>query len=159
MVENIVCTLRNVSYKIDNEIDRDQHADAIKIEDKVDAPPSSGSGSGTGSSPTSGSARRPPDAVGTGCLFMKKKPHQLSRKFRKKAKEEVDASPPVEVSRYVLPQRDNRPLGVELIWDPETVDLYIEILKRCNNPVTLEAAAGAIHNLIACQWNVCINTE
>ena len=152
-MENIVCTLRNISYKIDLEIDRDIHADAIKVEDKVDAAPTAGSG--LKSSPTSGSGRRPADAVGTGCLFMKKKPHQLSRKFRKKAKEEVDAAPPVvEVSRYVLPKRKMSPLGVELVWDPETVNLYVEILKRCNNPVTLEAAAGAIHNLIACQWNV-----
>ena len=88
---------------------------------------------------------------------MKKKPHQLSRKFRKKAKEEVDsAPPPVPTVTYVPPKRDTLPLGVELIWDPDTVDLYIKILKICSNPVTLEAAAGAIHNLIACQWNVCI---
>ena len=148
-----MCTLRNLSYKIDLEIDRDYHADAIKVEDKVDAPPHSEPG--TGRSPTSGSSRRPMDAVGTGCLFMKKKPHQLSRKFRKKAKEEVDASPPpVEIARYVLPKRDMLPLGVELIWDPDTVDLYIKILKDCRFPVTSEAAAGAIHNLVACQWNV-----
>jgi len=152
VIENIVCTLRNISYKIDMEIDRDNHADAIKVEDKVDAPPSSESGNER--SPTSGSARRPLDAVGTGCLFMKKKPQRLSRKFRKKAREEVDASPtPSETVTYVLPKRDLLPLGVELIWDPDTVDLYIKILKICNNPVTLEAAAGAIHNLIACQWN------
>ena len=135
------------------EIDRDNHADAIKIEDKVDAPP--GSESGNEKSPTSGSVRRPLDAVGTGCLFMKKKPHRLSRKFRKKAREEVDASPtPSETVTYVVPKRDILPLGVELIWDPDTVDLYIKILKECSNPVTLEAAAGAIHNLVACQWNV-----
>ena len=61
---------------------------------------------------------------------------------------------PAEKAKYLRPQRDHPPLGVELLWDPETVDLYIEVLKKSINPVTLEAGAGAIHNLIACQWNV-----
>ena len=155
VVENIICTLRNVSYKIDIEIDRESYSDAIKIEDKNDSlsrvdDPST-------SSPTALGQRRPGDAVGTGCIFMKKKPERLSRKNRKKAREQMPATP-AERQRYVRPKRDHPPLGVELIWDPETVDLYIEVLKRSINPVTLEAAAGAIHNLVACQWNVSSNS-
>ena len=85
---------------------------------------------------------------------MKKKPARLSRKYRKKAQEDPTPVAPVEQKRYLLPQRNGPPLGVELLWAPETVDLYIEVLKRSTNPITLEASAGAIHNLLACSWNV-----
>ncbi len=131
------------------EIDREAYPDAIKVEDKTDSPARS---SDSGFTTTPGS-KKPGDAVGTGCFYMKKKPPRLSRKNRKKARDQPDSAP-VERKRYIKPKRDYPPLGVELLWDPETVELYIEILKRSINPVTLEAAAGAIHNLVACQWNV-----
>eukprot|EP00794_Sanderia_malayensis_P016932 gene16932-18639_t len=148
IVENIVCTLRNISYRIDLEIDRKSYEDATRFENTEER-----SNSLEDTSLTSPGKRRPGDAVGTGCIFMKKKPDRMSRKSRKKAREQPVVVPVGKRYQYVAPKRDEPPLGIELIWDPETVDLYIAILKRSNNPVTLEAAAGAIHNLVACQWN------
>ncbi|KAK3101811.1 hypothetical protein FSP39_006535 [Pinctada imbricata] len=40
----------------------------------------------------------------------------------------------------------------QALWQPEAVSLYIDILKESSNPVTVEAAAGAIQNLTACYW-------
>ncbi|XP_022311231.1 uncharacterized protein LOC111116519 isoform X2 [Crassostrea virginica] len=38
------------------------------------------------------------------------------------------------------------------LWQNETVTLYLDILKESSNPVTVEAAVGAIQNLTACYW-------
>lgn len=40
------------------------------------------------------------------------------------------------------------------LWQQETVTLYLDILKESSNPVTVEAAVGAIQNLTACYWKV-----
>ena len=40
------------------------------------------------------------------------------------------------------------------LWEPDLVRLYLSILKDGSNPVTVEAAAGAIQNLTACFWPV-----
>ena len=147
MVENIVCTLRNLSYKVDLEIDREAHPDAIKIEDKTDGE------RGDASPRTPSKSSRPLDASPSGCLFMKKKPPTERKKFKKMTLKRNE-KPKAETLQYVRPERDHPPMGVELLWEPETVNLYIYLLDKCSNAVTLEAAAGAIHNLVACQWNV-----
>jgi len=41
---------------------------------------------------------------------------------------------------------------MELLWQPEVVQPYLNLLSNCSNPETLEAAAGAIQNLSACYW-------
>jgi hypothetical protein len=40
------------------------------------------------------------------------------------------------------------------LWQPDVVNLYIPLLRDCTNPDTLEAAAGAIQNLAAGDWQV-----
>ena len=42
--------------------------------------------------------------------------------------------------------------GMDLLWQPEVVQPYLNLLSNCSNPETLEAAAGAIQNLSACYW-------
>lgn len=42
--------------------------------------------------------------------------------------------------------------GTELLWQPEVVQSYLQLLQSCSNPETLEAAAGALQNLAACYW-------
>ncbi len=44
--------------------------------------------------------------------------------------------------------------GMELLWHPDVVHVYLPLLSDCSNPETLEAAAGAIQNLAACEWQV-----
>ena len=45
--------------------------------------------------------------------------------------------------------------GMELLWQPSVVEVYLLLLNDASNPETLEAAAGAIQNLAACDWQVC----
>ena len=40
------------------------------------------------------------------------------------------------------------------LWQPDIVRVYLPLLKDCTNPDTLEAAAGAIQNLAAGDWQV-----
>lgn len=51
-------------------------------------------------------------------------------------------------------QRSENAKGMELLWQPEIVHVYLPLLTDCSNPETLEAAAGAIQNLAACDWQV-----
>ena len=44
--------------------------------------------------------------------------------------------------------------GMQLLWQPDVVQIYLSLLSECSNPETLEAAAGAIQNLTACYWTI-----
>ena len=68
----------------------------------------------------------------------------------------ANKKPPPEQWKYLVPVRESRPvpLGVELLWQQDTVTLYLFLLRNSENPITLEAAAAAIHNLVGCKWNV-----
>lgn len=48
-----------------------------------------------------------------------------------------------------LPEHTN---GVGLLWQPNVVRVYLDLLLECSNPETLEAAAGALRNLTASVW-------
>ncbi len=60
-----------------------------------------------------------------------------------------------EYSRYDTSRPRLEPVrGMELLWQPDVVQVYLPLLSDCSNPETLEAAAGAIQNLAACDWQV-----
>ena len=40
------------------------------------------------------------------------------------------------------------------LWHPDIIHMYLPLMAECTNPDTLEAAAGAIQNLCACDWPV-----
>ena len=44
--------------------------------------------------------------------------------------------------------------GMQMLWHPSVVKIYQPILSESTNPETLEAAAGALQNLAACDWQV-----
>lgn len=59
---------------------------------------------------------------------------------------------------YFSNRRPGEPMtGMELLWQPSVVHIYLPLLSECTNPETLEAAAGAIQNLAACDWQVNFN--
>ncbi|CAJ1070602.1 armadillo repeat protein deleted in velo-cardio-facial syndrome homolog [Xyrichtys novacula] len=51
-----------------------------------------------------------------------------------------------------LPKRTEQTKGLELLYQPEVVRLYLSLLTCSHNHNTLEAAAGALQNLAAGQW-------
>jgi len=46
------------------------------------------------------------------------------------------------------------PRGMELLWQPEIVRVYLPLLSNSANVVTVEAALGSLQNLTACTWQV-----
>ncbi|GMR48035.1 hypothetical protein PMAYCL1PPCAC_18230 [Pristionchus mayeri] len=106
-VENAVCILRNLSYRI-QEVE-DGNYDPTRAHD------SSRRSKSTPASP---------------------KPTKKEKKKEKKREEDT-------LSFH----------GISLLWDANTVRIYLKLLQEASNHVTLEACAGAIQNLAACQWN------
>uniref|UniRef100_A0A8C9ZD57 ARVCF delta catenin family member n=1 Tax=Sander lucioperca TaxID=283035 RepID=A0A8C9ZD57_SANLU len=51
-----------------------------------------------------------------------------------------------------LPKRTEQMKGLELLYQPEVVRLYLSLLTCSHNHNTLEAAAGALQNLAAGHW-------
>ena len=90
---------------------------------------------------------------------MKKKPY-IKQKIKHskipRVSSAVNKKSPPEQYQYLIPVQDDKPtpLGVELLWQQDTVTIYIYLLTSSTNPITLEASSAAIHNLCGCAWNV-----
>lgn len=153
-----MCSLRNISYNVDLEIDQNKYPDALKVHVKANTNKSS---SKINDSPEhlekadTSSEHVPISGKPTGCIGMKKKPF---KKMKKKVSNLRQSSkkPPSEPYKYLVPVRENsgKPFGCELLWQPEIVTLYIYLITNSSNPITLEAVTAAIHNLCGCKWNV-----
>ena len=76
----------------------------------------------------------------TGCFGGSKKKDAKDQKHKAGAHNPTFSSP------------ETNPQGMSLLWHPNIVPIYLPLLYDCTNPETLEAAAGAIQNLAACEW-------
>uniref|UniRef100_F1KQH5 Juxtamembrane domain-associated catenin n=1 Tax=Ascaris suum TaxID=6253 RepID=F1KQH5_ASCSU len=132
-VENVVCILRNLSYRIQ------------EVEDPNYDPRAT-------SESTDSATRERSRSAPSGSPKTKKK----DSKKKKKAISEQNAR-----NNYAA----SCPTGAELLWQPEVVKLYLRLLQESSNSDTLEASAGAIQNLAACEFEPsvavrgCVRTE
>lgn len=56
-------------------------------------------------------------------------------------------------AKSIILSENNRPVkGVAILWQTSTIEDYLALLFESRNVDTLEAVAGAIHNLTACNW-------
>uniref|UniRef100_A0A0N5A3Z9 Fibronectin type-III domain-containing protein n=1 Tax=Parastrongyloides trichosuri TaxID=131310 RepID=A0A0N5A3Z9_PARTI len=121
-LENVVCILRNLSYRVHEEYDGKKHP---FVQDYRDSGRSSGKrGRERSKSAPSGS---PKEKKKSGGLFKK----------GGKGKKDINEN------------KENTSSGVELLWHITTIQLYLRILQETSNSETLEAAAAAIQNLSA----------
>uniref|UniRef100_A0A8C7S3C7 ARVCF delta catenin family member a n=2 Tax=Oncorhynchus mykiss TaxID=8022 RepID=A0A8C7S3C7_ONCMY len=121
-VENCVCILRNLSYHVHKEV-----PGAERFQEPVaNQVPRSGSG---------GKKKNEADCFGG------KKPKGWRNGPGDKKYGTLD-----------LPKRTQPTKGLELLYQPEVVRLYLSLLTRSQNHNTLEAAAGALQNLAAGHW-------
>ncbi len=94
-------------------------------------------------------------------------------------KKEAQVLPPSQTATLTRGQRSGQGKGMDLLWQsevtkdtpltpttgfyssilyiPQIVQPYLNLLSNCSNPETLEAAAGAIQNLAACYWQPSID--
>lgn len=134
-VENCVCVLRNLSYRA-QEVE-DPNYDKKQL-------PSGESRAGA-----------KPNSDNLGCFGASK------AKRKDGAPGSVGGGPssgsnPTSSSRG---PRTGPVKGMDLLWQPEVVMPYLNLLSNCSNPETLEAAAGAIQNLSACYWQPSIDVR
>ncbi|XP_019909294.2 armadillo repeat protein deleted in velo-cardio-facial syndrome isoform X2 [Esox lucius] len=129
-VENCVCILRNLSYHVHKEVpgaERFQEPMANQV-------PRSTSG---------GNQKKKNEAD---CFGVKKpKEEWFNQSWRNGPSDK-------KYSTLDLPKRTEPMKGLELLYQPEVVRLYLSLLTRSQNHNTLEAAAGALQNLAAGHW-------
>lgn len=53
-----------------------------------------------------------------------------------------------------IPGFSKSPKGAEMLWHPSVVKPYLTLLAESSNPATLEGAAGSLQNLSAGNWKV-----
>ncbi|XP_036072394.1 catenin delta-2b isoform X5 [Oryzias melastigma] len=121
-VENCVCILRNLSYRLAAETAHSQQGGSEELD---------GLFCDTGGK----------DAESSGCWGKKKK--------KKKGHDQWDGVGP-------FPDSAEPPKGIQMLWHPSIVKPYLTLLSECSNPDTLEGAAGALQNLAAGSWKVCV---
>ncbi|XP_026211515.1 armadillo repeat protein deleted in velo-cardio-facial syndrome homolog [Anabas testudineus] len=127
-VENCVCILRNLSYHVHKEIPGEER-----------------------------SAESPADHLMRSVGHQKKK-NEPDCFGGKKPKEDwfsqgwKNGFMDRKYGTLDLPKRTEHMKGLELLYQPEVVRLYLSLLTYSHNHNTLEAAAGALQNLAAGHW-------
>ncbi|CAF0821040.1 unnamed protein product [Didymodactylos carnosus] len=144
-IENSMCILRNLSYKLQEIVDRDYDKNYPAMAAVV---------AGTASSSWSVNPSHHDEKIKTGCMGSKKKPKQLQQQqyLQNQLNNRQQREQSHEPSNIyaILAPREGRP--VELLWQPEVIGTYVHLLRHSSNPDTLEATAGCIQNLTACYW-------
>ncbi|XP_016099048.1 armadillo repeat protein deleted in velo-cardio-facial syndrome-like [Sinocyclocheilus grahami] len=127
-VENCVCILRNLSYHVHKEV---PGAEKFHIQ------------AANHSAKSGGHHKKKDEPERVGGLATKEEWfHQCKRHGAGEKK-----SGGADLCRRSLPMK-----GLELLYQPEVVRLYLSLLKLSQNHNTLEAAAGALQNLSAGHW-------
>ncbi|CAF0776557.1 unnamed protein product [Didymodactylos carnosus] len=150
-IENCMCILRNLSYKLQEIIDRDYDKNYPAMAAAV----ASSTSSSWSVNPT-----HHDDKIKTGCMGSKRKPKQLQQQqqqqqqylqnqLNNRQQREQSREPPSNIYAILAP-REGRP--VELLWQTDVIGTYVHLLRHSSNPDTLEATAGCIQNLTACYW-------
>ncbi|KAM6984862.1 splicing regulator ARVCF-like [Aplochiton taeniatus] len=126
-VENCVCILRNLSYHVHKEV---PGAERFQEPHPNQVPRSGG----------------PPKKKEADCFGGKRAKEEW---FNQGWKNGILDK---KYGTLDLPKRTEPMKGLELLYQPEVVRLYLSLLTRSQNHNTLEAAAGALQNLAAGHW-------
>uniref|UniRef100_A0AAY4ATJ0 Plakophilin 4 n=1 Tax=Denticeps clupeoides TaxID=299321 RepID=A0AAY4ATJ0_9TELE len=122
IVENCVCTLRNLSYRLELEM-----------------PPSRLQGS------------QELDSL-LGCESPSKQADYSCWGLRRKKKKRPPLETLRWDGVGPIPGFSGSPKGAEMLWHPSVVKPYLTLLAESSNPATLEGAAGSLQNLSAGSW-------
>ncbi|KAK6619829.1 hypothetical protein RUM44_006228 [Polyplax serrata] len=137
-MENCVCILRNLSYRCQEVEDENYDKQPFPAQQTVKEPPAQQKGLHCNDFLVG-------ENLGCFGASKKKKENNVTGSGATGA-----SSDPKQVTRTA---RGNEVVkGMDLIWQPEVVHSYLQLLQSCSNPETLEAAAGALQNLAACYW-------
>ena len=123
-IENCMCILRNLSYKLQELIDRnyDRNYPAMVAASTWSVAPSQ----------TNSNEQ---DKSKIGCMGSK----------QKKTKQIYEQNGTNGNIHAILAPREGR--SVEMLWQTDVISTYVHLLRHSSNPDTLEATAGCIQNL------------
>ncbi|RUS70940.1 hypothetical protein EGW08_021297 [Elysia chlorotica] len=133
VVENIVCVLRNLSYRIQEVVDPDFYKKRSLPRQQQ------------GKQGTPGKGKSDNNA---GCFGNKSSKAQAKQ-----------GSKSGQQSAGMPPQLPPASVEYRSLWGLEIHSLYANVLKHCTNSITMEAAAGAIQNLTACDWQPAVESR
>ena len=122
-----MCILRNLSYKLQEVVDRDydRNYPAMAAASTWSMAPSQHNGES--------------EKAKVGCMGSK-------QKKTKQFYDQMGANNNHTGNVYaIMAPRDGRP--VEMLWQTDVISTYIHLLRHSSNPDTLEATAGCIQNL------------
>ncbi|XP_022094303.1 catenin delta-2-like isoform X3 [Acanthaster planci] len=148
IVENAMCIIRNLSFKISNEVN---HPDAVPAPPPRATPARNGPGS-----PAKKKPRSNPGCFGaddnSGCFGgNKKKKMEASTPSSKYSTSTLQKTMTWDPNTPI-PERKQPPRGAELLFAHEMVRPYLQLLSECSNHVTLEATTGTIQNISSGEW-------
>lgn len=171
-IENCVCVLRNLSYRCQEVIDPnyDKHLNSINENGKLTSALSPSMtrahaliiGKVSDNLGCFGGSRKKKDFSSTNSLSTtghqqtndsnhnnKTSSFSLSNR-QNDSKNSINKQTDYKSSNNTLAAHS----GMQLLWQPDVVQIYLALLSECSNPETLEASAGAIQNLCACLWPI-----
>jgi hypothetical protein len=123
-IENCMCILRNLSYKLQEVVDRDYDRNY----------PAMAAASTWSMTPSQHNNEH--EKTKMGCMGSK----------QKKSKQIYDQAGINNNNVYaIMAPREGRP--VEMLWQTDVIGTYVHLLRHSSNPDTLEATAGCIQNL------------
>ena len=144
-----MCILRNLSYRIENEVDPLEGSEKTIDKDwemqqmrEMDEERRLFERHSNKSKPSTFSLCTKPQTRESLAATLSAREEQLIRQTKGPA------------HMMMRPKRYSPLYGTPLLWQPDTVLQYIGILADTSNAETQEAACGAIHNLTACVWKV-----
>lgn len=121
-VENCTCALRNLSYRIQEVSEKDFYKKRTQTLKRMQKPTNK---------------KESPGCFGGG---------------NKKQNSKSNAKQKPDVNQNGVPALPSTCIEYQGLWLAPVIKLYLSILDNGSNPVTVEAAAGAIQNLTACFW-------
>ena len=155
IVENCVCILRNLSYRLESEVDLQEGTEERQIRWETPEPISNPNYTTTTTPASEEQSRR---WFKYFCISFKRNPRRRSKSNSKSLSPQKSITPsrvhkPASLQEKVNGNTyDHLQKGVSLLWQPEIADMYILILKECSNRESIEATLGAILNITACEW-------
>lgn len=150
-IENVMCILRNLSYRVEGEIDPQEGSEDVldkewEKEQKLEM------------EEERRLAERHEQKVkkSTFSLCLKpatKESFVAAVTAREEAKrKEKNSHRGTKSFQLIKPKRSRAVYGTALLWQPDTTAHYVALLQDTTNPEAQEAACGALHNLTACAW-------
>ncbi|CAK5082181.1 unnamed protein product [Meloidogyne enterolobii] len=142
--ENVICLLRNLSYRIQEVVDSKYDPNKIKysmMKEKENVI------NGGQLSPRSNERSK---SAPSGSPKLDITPNKKGGKFfsRRRKKSEIELSNSNNNNENVATSIS----GPQLLWNPSTIRLYLKILEESANCEILEASAAAIQNLAGCPF-------